>query len=78
MDGTTHPQSTLSAVRALLPCAIFTAGIVLIVVPKTAALGIALLVIALLVPLAGWLIRLSPQSQHDRDREQRAQALQPR
>jgi hypothetical protein len=51
---------------------------VLIVVPKTAALGIALLVIALLVPLAGWLIRLSPQSQHDRDREQRARALQPR
>ena len=71
MDGTTSPQSTLFAVRALLPCAIFIAGVVFTVVPNTAAPGITLLVIALLVSLAGWLIRLSLQSQHQRDREQR-------
>jgi hypothetical protein len=77
MVGTTSPQRALFAVRVPLPYATFLASIVLIVVPGTAAPGTALLVIAMLVPLAGWLIRLSLQSQHDRDREQRAR-MQPR
>ena len=62
----------LFAVRVALPCALFIAGLVLSAVPGMAPLGAALLVIAPLVSLTDWLMRLSLQSQYDREGEQRA------
>ena len=69
MSRTTPP---LFAVRVVLPCTLLIAGVALVFIRDTAPLGIALLVIAALVSLADWLMRLSLQSQHDRDNEQRA------
>jgi UPF0716 family protein affecting phage T7 exclusion len=60
------------SVRLGLPLLLLIAGIVLLVIPGTAALGIALVVIAPLVWIANLLMRLGLSSQDDRDREQAA------
>ena len=58
-------------VRYGLPAAIFVAGVVLIVIGGDAPLGagIVLIGVAGLVVLANLLIRLSIQSERDRERE---------
>jgi uncharacterized membrane protein YhaH (DUF805 family) len=62
----------LSAVRYGLPAAIAVAGVVLIATGGDAAVGagIVLVGVAALVLLANLYIRLSMQSQRDRDREE--------
>jgi hypothetical protein len=63
-------------VRYGLPVAIATAGVVVIIVGSgrgvSAAAGITLIGVALLVLLVNWFARLSISSQDDRDEEQRA------
>ena len=65
-------RTALLGVRIGLPVAILGVGIVLLVIPGTAPLGIALIVIAALVSLANLLMRLGLSSQQDRDREEAA------
>jgi hypothetical protein len=61
---------SLFTVRVLLPIGILIAGVVLLFINGTLALGLALIVIAVLVWFADWLMRLGLSSQDDRDREQ--------
>jgi hypothetical protein len=58
--------------RIGLPAAIFAAGVVLIIIGGDAPLGagIVLIGVAGLVALANVLVRLSIQSQRDREREE--------
>jgi ABC-type transport system involved in cytochrome bd biosynthesis fused ATPase/permease subunit len=61
----------LIAVRVVLPAVIAIAGIVLVIVGSDAArgAGIVLIGVAVLVVLANLFMRLSIQSERDRERE---------
>ena len=71
-------NALLAATRLWLPLAIVVAGVVLIVNgharanSSSAAVGVALLVVAITVWLLNWLYRLSVESAGDREREEAA------
>jgi protein-S-isoprenylcysteine O-methyltransferase Ste14 len=74
----------LVATRIWLPLAIAACGVVLIVLGHASlsaqstdhalesGAGVALLIVALIVWMINWMYRLSVQSNHDREREERA------
>jgi type IV secretory pathway TrbD component len=66
----------LTLTRLWLPLAIAVAGIVAIVVGHgtngTAAAGVGLLIVALIVWMVNWMYRMSVQSNRERDREEEA------
>jgi hypothetical protein len=66
----------LTLTRVWLPLAIAAAGVVAIVVGhgtnSTAAAGVALLIVALIVWMINWMYRMSIASNRERDREEEA------
>jgi hypothetical protein len=66
----------LSLTRVWLPIAIAIAGIVAIVIGHgtngTAAAGVGLLLVALIVWMVNWMYRMSVESNRERDREEQA------
>ena len=68
----------LVTVRWLLPLAVAIAGIVAIVIgharasSPTAAAGVGLIIVALIVGLLNWLFRMSVESNREREREEHA------
>ena len=68
----------ITATRLWLPVAVAVVGLVLIVVghgsvnSPAAALGVSLIVVALIVWLINWMFRMSVESNRDRDREEDA------
>jgi hypothetical protein len=66
----------LNLTRIWLPLAIAAAGIVAIVVGHgtngTAAAGVGLLLVALIVWMVNWMYRMSVQSNREREREEEA------
>ncbi|MDQ6818334.1 MAG: hypothetical protein M3018_13145 [Actinomycetota bacterium] len=72
----------LAATRLWLPVAIATAGVVLIVAGQArsgsglndslAAVGVALIIAALIVWMINWMFRMSVESNRDREREEAA------
>ena len=66
----------LSLTRVWLPIAIAIAGIVAIVIGHgtngTAAAGVGLLLVALIVWMVNWMYRMSVQSNREREQEERA------
>ena len=72
-----HPaRLLLSLTRLWLPLAILVAGIVAIVIGHghtgTAAAGVGLLLVALIVWMVNWMYRMSVESNRERDREEAA------
>ena len=67
-----------SATRLWLPIVIAVGGLVLIVLGRgnadspAAALGVGLIIVALIVWMINWMFRMSVQSNRDRDREEEA------
>jgi ABC-type transport system involved in cytochrome bd biosynthesis fused ATPase/permease subunit len=66
----------LTLTRVLLPLAIAVAGVVAIVIGHgtngTAAAGVGLLLVALIVWMVNWMYRMSVESNRERDREEEA------
>lgn len=68
----------LEATRYGLPLAVAIAGIVAIILgharasSPTAAAGVGLIIVALIVAMINWLFRMSVQSNRDREREEEA------
>jgi heme A synthase len=73
----------LTIARVWLPIGLAAAGVVLIVIggarvksdvlqSNTAAYGLALVIIAMIVWMINWLFRMSIESNRDRDREEEA------
>jgi drug/metabolite transporter (DMT)-like permease len=68
----------VAATRLWLPVAIAVGGLVLIILghgsanSPAAALGVGLIIVALIVWLLNWLFRMSVASNRDRDREEEA------
>jgi hypothetical protein len=66
----------LSLTRVWLPLAIAVAGTVAIVIGHgtngTAAAGVGLLLVALIVWMINWMFRMSVESNRERDREEEA------
>jgi ABC-type transport system involved in cytochrome bd biosynthesis fused ATPase/permease subunit len=68
----------LLATRWLLPLGVAIAGIVAIIMgharasSPTAAAGVGLIIVALIVALINWMFRMSVQSNRDREREEEA------
>ncbi|HZU61299.1 MAG TPA: hypothetical protein VE983_10055 [Solirubrobacteraceae bacterium] len=68
----------LTTIRWLLPLAIAVGGIVAVVLgharasSPTAAAGVGLIIVALIVALINWLFRMSVQSNRDREQEEEA------
>jgi len=64
------------AVRVVLPAALAVAGVACLIVghgnTATAAIGVVLLGVALMVILIDWLYRLAIESNRDREREEQA------
>ena len=72
-----HPgRLLLNLTRLWLPLAIAAGGVVAIVIGRghtgTAAAGVGLLLVALIVWMVNWMYRLSVESNRDRDREEEA------
>ncbi len=86
MEGVSEaPRRTrvlLAATRLWLPVGIAAAGVVLVVAGQArsgsglndslAAVGVALIITALIVWMINWMFRLSVQSNRDREREEAA------
>ena len=74
----TGRQLLLKATRLWLPLAIAAAGIAAIVIghgsagSSTAAAGVALILVALIVWMINWMFSLSVESNHEREREEQA------
>jgi ABC-type transport system involved in cytochrome bd biosynthesis fused ATPase/permease subunit len=66
----------LTLTRVWLPLAIAVAGVVAIVIGQgtngTAAAGVGLLLVALIVWMVNWMYRMSVESNRERDREEEA------
>jgi ABC-type transport system involved in cytochrome bd biosynthesis fused ATPase/permease subunit len=68
----------LDAIRWLLPLSVAVAGIVAIVIghgradSPTAAAGVGLIIVALIVGLLNWMFRMSIRSNEEREDEERA------
>jgi lysylphosphatidylglycerol synthetase-like protein (DUF2156 family) len=68
----------LAATRLWLPLAIAAAGVALIVAGHgsadsfSAAAGVGLIIVALIVWMLNWMFRMSVESNRDRDREEAA------
>jgi ABC-type transport system involved in cytochrome bd biosynthesis fused ATPase/permease subunit len=66
----------LNITRVWLPVGIAVAGVVAIVVGhgtnSTAAAGVGLIIVALIVWLVNWLFRMSVESNREREREEEA------
>jgi hypothetical protein len=66
----------LNLTRIWLPLAIAVGGVVAIVIGHgstgTAAAGVALLIVAIIVWMVNWMYRMSVQSNRDREREEDA------
>jgi hypothetical protein len=81
-DPPRRTRVLLAATRLWLPVAIAAAGVVLIVAGQArsgsalndslAAVGVALIITALIVWMINWMFRLSVQSNRDREREEAA------
>jgi lysylphosphatidylglycerol synthetase-like protein (DUF2156 family) len=83
-DGGRFRPALLAATRLWLPLTIAAAGVVLIVLGHgslstagsnralESGAGVALLITALIVWMINWMYRMSVQSGHDREREERA------
>jgi ABC-type transport system involved in cytochrome bd biosynthesis fused ATPase/permease subunit len=72
-----HPRHLLlNFTRVWLPLAIAVAGIVAIVIGHgstgTAAAGVGLLIVAIIVWMVNWMYRMSVESNRERDREEEA------
>jgi len=72
-----HPgRVLLNLTRVWLPMAIAVAGVVAIVIGHgqtgTAAAGVGLLIVALIVWMVNWMFRMSVESNRDREREEEA------
>jgi hypothetical protein len=86
--GSRGNRALLRATRLWLPLAIALAGVVLVVVgggdvstsessfggfgSSTAALGLVLIGVAVIVSMVNWLFRLGVKSNRDRERDERA------
>ena len=66
----------LNIIRVWLPIAIAVGGVVAIVIGHgtngTAAAGVGLLIVALIVWMVNWMFRMSVSSNRDREREEAA------
>jgi hypothetical protein len=72
-----HPgRLLLNLARLWLPLAIAAAGVAAIVIGHgsngTAAAGVGLLIVALIVWMVNWMFRLSVESNREREREEEA------
>jgi protein-S-isoprenylcysteine O-methyltransferase Ste14 len=76
--GVTGRQILLVTIRWLLPLAVAIAGLVAIVLgharasSPSAAAGVGLIIVALIVALLNWLFRMSVESNREREREEAA------
>ena len=74
--GVDSRRLLLKITRVWLPLAIAVAGVVLIVVGRghtgSAAAGVGLLLVALIVWMVNWMFRMSVESNRERDREEAA------
>jgi ABC-type transport system involved in cytochrome bd biosynthesis fused ATPase/permease subunit len=72
-----HPRHVLiNFTRVWLPLVIAVAGVVAIVIGHgstgTAAAGVGLLIVAIIVWMVNWMYRMSVESNRERDREEEA------
>jgi hypothetical protein len=76
VTGVTKGHLLLSLTRIWLPLAIALAGVIAIVVGHgtnaTAAAGVGLLIVALIVWMVNWMYRMSIESNREREREEAA------